>query len=163
MTDVTRDDHNVPAVVAGELETLLAFADYLRASVDRKLHGVSEDDARRSPVQSGTCLLGIVKHLANVEVYWSQRRLAGLEVALEGDGFDLTDGDTITSVRRTYAAAAQRTNEIVVARGDLDTPLVRSRQGLTLRWMLAHLVEETARHAGHADIVREWIDGRIGR
>jgi hypothetical protein len=163
VTNDTADDHNVPAIVAGEMETLLAFADYLRAGVDRKLDGISEEDARRSPVTSGTCLLGIVKHLANVETYWSQRRLAGMEVALADDGFALTENDTVTSVRLAYAQAAERTNEIVMACGDLDTRLARGRHGLTLRWMLTHLLEETARHAGHADIVRELIDGRIGR
>jgi len=156
-------DHNVPAVAAGELPTLLAFLDYLRECVDRKLDGLSEDDARRSPVASGTCVLGLVKHLALVEAYWAQRRLAGLDIALAGDGFTLADDDDVTSVRRAYALAARRTNEIVTACEDLNRPLARGRHGLTVRWMLTDLLEETARHAGHADILRELIDGHRGR
>ncbi len=157
------DDHHVPGVVSGEKETFLAFLGYLRTSVDDKLEGVSDADARRPMVASGTTLLGIVKHLAFVEVYWSQRRFAGSEVVLHGDGFELEPGDTVSSVRRHYLEAGRQTDEIVTACADLEQPLARGRHGLTLRWMLAHLVEETARHAGHADILRELVDGTTGR
>ena len=112
---------------------------------------------------SGTTLLGIVKHLAFVEVYWSQRRFAGSDVVLRGDGFELEPADTVESVRRAYAEAGRKTDEIVAACSDLEQPLARGRHGLTLRWMLTHLVEETARHAGHADILRELVDGTTGR
>ena len=157
------DDHDVPAVVAGERDSLLAFLGYLRAAVDRKLDGLSEEDARRRLLPSGTTLLGLVKHLTVVEVYWSERRLAGSDVRADGDGFDLADGDTLSSVRAAYAAACRRTDELVAACDDLDQPLARGRHGLTARWMLTHLVEETARHAGHADVLRELLDGRVGR
>jgi uncharacterized damage-inducible protein DinB len=163
VADKVDDDHNAPAIVAGERPTLLAFIDYLRAGVHRNLEGLSEEDARRSPVMSGTSLLGIVKHLASVETYWAQRRFAGMEVPLADDGFVLTDEDDLASLRRAYAEAARRTDEIVLACSDLDRPLARGRHGLTLRWMLTHLLEETARHAGHADILRELVDGRRGR
>ena len=156
-------DHNVPALVSGEKETLLAFLGYLRTSVDGKLEGVADADARRPLVASGTTLLGIVKHLAFVEVYWAQRRFAGCDVVLRGDGFDLEPDDTPESVRRSYAEAGRTTDAIVSACSDLEQPLARGRHGLTLRWMLAHLVEETARHAGHADILRELVDGATGR
>jgi uncharacterized damage-inducible protein DinB len=164
MTGEPGADHNVPGIVSGEKETLLAFIGYLRASVDRKLEHLSDTDARRPLVASGTSLLGLVKHLINVEVYWSQRRFTGDEdVALRGDGFELDPSDTVESLRRRYAEAARRTDEIVVACPDLDHPLALGRHGLTLRWMLAHLLEETARHAGHADILRELVDGKTGR
>jgi len=163
MTPETSADHNVPAIISGEKETLLAFLGYLRASVDHKLAGVSEDDARRSFVSSGTTLLGLVKHLAFVEVYWAQRRFAGLDVALANDGFELGPSDTVESVRRAYAQAGTRTDEIVSNCDDLEQPLARGSHGLTLRWMLAHMVEETARHAGHVDILRELVDGSTGR
>ena len=79
------------------------------------------------------------------------------------DGFALDDTDTVASVRAAYAAAGRRTDELVARCADLDRPLARGRGGLTVRWMLTHLVEETARHAGHADILRELIDSRAGR
>jgi uncharacterized damage-inducible protein DinB len=157
------DDHNVPVVVSSEMDTLLSFLGYLRAAVDRKIAQLSEEDARRALVPSGTTVLGIVKHLAVVEVYWAQRRFAGLDVGSGQDGFELDAGDTVDSARRAYAEAGRRTDEIASGCPDLSTPLARSRQGLTLRWMLDHLVEETARHAGHLDILRELIDGHTGR
>ena len=163
MTPEDGADHNAPVIVSGEKDTLLAFLGYLRASVDRKIEGLSDDDARRPLVASGTTLLGLVKHLTFVEVYWAQRRFAGADVVQRGDGFELDPTDTVDSVRREYAQAGRRTDEIVAACPDLQQTLARGRHGLTLRWMLAHLVEETARHAGHADILRELVDGRTGR
>ncbi len=156
-------DRNAPVVVSGERDTLLAFLGYLRGAVDAKLDGLAEADARRALVPSGTSLLGLVKHLAVVETYWAQRRMLGAEVPQDGDGFTLDPEDTVASVRRRYAEAGRRTDEIVAACDDLEQPLARGRHGLTVRWMLAHLVEETARHAGHADILRELVDGRTGR
>jgi len=163
MTPAGSPDRNSPAVVSGEKETLVAFLGYLRTSVDAKLDGLSEEDARRQLVPSGTTLLGLAKHLAFVEVYWAQRRFAGAEVVLHGDGFELEDHDTLQSVRHEYAEAGARTDEIVADCPDLERTLARGRHGLTLRWMLVHLLEETARHAGHVDILRELVDGRTGR
>jgi uncharacterized damage-inducible protein DinB len=163
MTAEQSPDHNVPAIVSGERDTLLAFLGYLRSSVDAKLVQLSDDDARCRLVASGTTLLGLVKHLAFVEVYWAQRRFAGSDVVLVGDGFELDATDTVESVRREYREAGARTDAIVAACEDLDQPLARGRRGLTVRWMLTHLVEETARHAGHVDILRELVDGRTGR
>ena len=157
------DGATLPGIVADERTTQLAFLRYLRAAVDATLEGVSEADARRSLVASRTTLLGVAKHLTTVERYWGQRRLVGADVVDDDDGFTLTPGDTVDSVRRNYAEAAARTDENVEACDDLDRPLARSSRGLTLRWMLAHMVEETARHAGHADILRELIDGRSRR
>jgi hypothetical protein len=101
--------------------------------------------------------------LAFVEVYWAQRRFAGSDVVLHGNGFELDPTDTVASVRQEYAQAGARTDEIVDGCPDMERPLARGRHGRTLRWMLAHLVEETARHAGHADILRELVDGQTGR
>ncbi len=163
MTPPDSADHNVPAVISGERDTLLAFLGYLRTCVDGKIADVSEDDARRTFVASGTTLLGIVKHLTFVEVYWAQRRLAGSDVVLHGDGFELHPDDTVASVRAAYTRAGRQTDDIVADCPDLDQPLARGRSGRTVRWVLAHLVEETARHAGHADILRELVDGQTGR
>lgn len=156
-------DHQIPGIAAGPRETLLAFLDYLRAAVARKLDGCTEDEARRSPVASGTSLLGLVKHLTLVESYWFERRLAGIEVAPPtGDDFDAGPGDTVAGVLDAYREAVRRSNELV-GEAALETPLARGTHGLTLTWVLVHLVEETARHAGHADILRELVDGAAGR
>jgi hypothetical protein len=82
---------------------------------------------------------------------------------VDGDGFSLAADDTIASVRRGYDEAAARTDAIAVAAGGPERPLAFTTHGLTLRWALAHVIEETARHAGHADILRELLDGTTGR
>jgi len=158
-----RPEPELPIVAADERHTALAFLGYLRAAVDHRLEGLDEADARRRLVPSDTTLLGVVKHLTVVEVYWSERRLAGADVGGDGDGFDLDDADTVASVRHAYDVAGRRTDELVRACPDLDQPLARGRHGLTVRWMLTHLIEETARHAGHVDILRELIDSSGGR
>jgi uncharacterized damage-inducible protein DinB len=157
------DDRNAPVVVDGELETALAFLRYLRERVSLKLDGLDEDQVRRALVPSGTSLLGLVKHLTDVEVYWMQRRFAGLEVTRRRDGFVVISDDTIEGVRHGYDQAAICTDDIVRAAGDPERPLALGTHGLTLRWALAHVIEETARHAGHADILRELLDGATGR
>jgi uncharacterized damage-inducible protein DinB len=157
------DNNNAPVIVGSEIDTALAFLDYLRQSVLRKLDGLTEDEARRPMVGSGTSLLGLVKHLANVESYWIERRFAGLETTRTDDGFALTADDTIASVRRLYLDTTARTDAIITGSGDPEQALALGRHGLTLRWALAHVAEETGRHAGHADIVRELLDGTTGR
>jgi uncharacterized damage-inducible protein DinB len=160
---VPDDDRNAPVVVDGELETALAFLRYLRDGVSLKLDGLDEDQARLALVPSGTSLLGLVKHLTDVEVYWMQRRFAGLDVTRRQDGFVVTSDDTIDAVRQVYNRAAIRTDDIVRAADDPEQPLALGTHGLTLRWALTHVIEETARHAGHADILRELLDGATGR
>jgi hypothetical protein len=159
------DNHNAPVIVGGEIETALAFLGYLRDGVGRNLDDLTEEQARLALVPSGTTLLGVVKHLTGVEAYWIQRRFAGREIArvTDGDGFSLADGDTIVSVRRAYREAAAVTDEIALETGDPERPLALTSHGLSLRWALAHVTEETARHAGHADILRELLDGVTGR
>jgi uncharacterized damage-inducible protein DinB len=158
------DTNHAPRVVGDEIETSLVFLDYLRRGVARKLDGLSEEQVRLALVPSGTNLLGLVKHLTRVETYWIQRRFAGREIARvdDGDGFSLATGDTIASVCRDYEEAAALTDEIAAA-ADPEQPMAFTSGGLTLRWALAHVTEETARHAGHADILRELLDGLTGR
>jgi uncharacterized damage-inducible protein DinB len=159
------DNHNAPVVAGGEIETSLAFLGYLRDGVGRKLDGLTEEQARLALVPSGTTLLGVVKHLTTVEAYWMQRRFAGREITRveDGDGFSLAAGDSIASVGRSYREAAALTDDIATDAGDPERPMALTSHGLTLRWALAHVTEETARHAGHADILRELLDGVTGR
>ena len=157
------DDRTAPVIAAGEIETSIAFLRYLRAGVVRKLDDLTEDQARRALVPSGTSLLGLVKHLTQVEAYWIERRFAGLDVSLDEDSFSLDPGDTIASMRLAYREAASRTDDIAITAADPERPLALGTHGLTLRWALAHVTEETARHAGHADILRELLDGATGR
>lgn len=162
--DGPRGDVRPPEVEADEKTTLLTFLDYLRECMVAKLAGVSEQDARRVLVPSGTSLLWLVKHLTWVESAWFVYSYLGEP----DDAHDepVTDADTIGSVLEAYRSAITRSNEILASVDDLDRPGVRSVRETgppNMRWILVHMVEETARHAGHADIIREQIDGSTGR
>jgi GNAT superfamily N-acetyltransferase len=158
-------DRTPPEVAGGERETLLAFIGYLRECLVGKLDGVGEDDARRPMVASGTSLLGLVKHVAWVETFWLHRAFAGNAGDPVPDGA-LTDRDTVASVTAAYRDTARASDAIARGCPDLDTPAGNagfSATPTTLRWILVHLVEEIGRHAGHADILREQLDGTVGR
>jgi ribosomal protein S18 acetylase RimI-like enzyme/uncharacterized damage-inducible protein DinB len=158
-------DRRTPVTTAGEAETALTFLAYLRGALAAKLVGLGEDDARRPLVQSGTNLLWLVKHVAGVEAFWLHCVFAGDPDDVIPDDEELTR-DTVGSVLTLYRRVGERTAEIVAAHPDLDELGVVAAFGpplRSLRWTLAHLIEETARHAGHADILRELIDGATGR
>lgn len=157
-------DRNAPRTSGEEREILVDFLDYLRESAVLKVVDVSEADARRAMVASGTSLLGIVKHLVRVEVVWFQFAFAGLDVGVPPD--ELSDEDGVDSIVESYRQAVRRSNEIVAACVDLSQlsrRAVRTPHPMPLRWILVHMIEETGRHAGHADIMREQIDGVTGR
>jgi len=130
-----------------EKETLAAFLDNNRAVMVWKLDGLSEQDARRPMVESGTNMLGLVKHLAWVERWWFEYNFAGREV-----DFPWSDDDPDADFRVD--------DEETI--GDDLAAVTRDGVSRSLRWIVGHMVEETARHAGHADIVRELIDDNTG-
>ena len=157
-------DRRTPFDLTGEKETLLEFLDYLRESIILKVEDLDEEGARTSTVPSGTSLLGLVKHLTVVELTWFQFALAGLDPPFPAEAIEPTD--TAASVVDAYRATIAANNAIVDAYDDLDrlcARAFRTPEPLSLRWLLVHMVEETARHAGHADILREQIDGQTGR
>ena len=157
-------DRRTPFPVAGERETLRQFLDYLRESIVLKARGVEDHTVRRALVPSGTSLLGLVKHLTRVEAAWFQWCFAGRDVWVP-DG-ELAPDDTTDGVIAAYEAAITTSNEIVDGCHDLDRRCARkgtAPEPMTMRWILVHMVEETGRHAGHADILREQLDGSTGR
>jgi uncharacterized damage-inducible protein DinB len=154
----------VPRVDTGELDTALAFLDFARDSVMKKVDGLSEDQQRRPMVPSGTSLVRLIRHLTDGERFW-------FRVQLLGEGSE-PDWDTAAHDHRhpaqilaDYRDAISDSNAAIRQVGDVDAFAVRDLDGQrqTLRWTLAHMTSETARHAGHADIVRELIDGVTGR
>jgi hypothetical protein len=155
-------DQKPPRLVGEERATLCTLLQYQRDSIVRKVAGVDDDAARRSPVTSGTSLLWLIEHLARAETLWICRRFAGLDVALPDD--TVGPDDTIAAAIAQYRATWARVDAIVGG-ASLDECCrdVGAEAPVNLRWVLAHLLEETARHAGHADILRELIDGRTGR
>ncbi len=157
-------DRRTPLNLTGERETLLEFLDYLRESVILKVEDLDEDSARRSMVPTGTSLLGLVKHLTGVEVAWFQFAFAGLDPQIPPEAIE--SNDTVATAVLSYRATAVANNTIVNDSNSLDQLCARALTTpgpLSLRWLLVHMVEETARHAGHADILREQIDGQTGR
>ncbi len=143
---------------------MLDFLDYLRESVILKVDGLDEEAVRRSSVPTGTSLLGLIKHLTSVEALWFQFAFAGRDIIVPGDEVD--PSDTVTTAVAAYRGAIGTSSDIVDQCDDLDRLCARALttpEPLSLRWLLVHMLEETARHAGHADILREQIDGQTGR
>jgi hypothetical protein len=151
-------DRKPPRLAAGELDTLLTLLQFQRESLVRKVEGVTDEAAAWSPVGSGTTLRWLVEHLARAETSWVEQRFAGHPPSEAGE--PLTLDEAVARYREVWA----RTDAI--ARGSsLDARCVAedATAPVSLRWVLAHLLEETARHAGHADILRELLDGQVGR
>lgn len=156
-------DVKPPRLTAGgERRTVRLLTQYQRESIVRKLDGLTDDEARRVLVPSGTSLLWIIKHLTRAELLWVCQRFAGHDVALPDDALGATD--TIDSVVRAYRAAWDTVDAVADAASlDDNCEDVGDESMVDLRWVLTHLLEETARHAGHADILRELLDGTTGR
>jgi hypothetical protein len=154
-----------------ERDALGGFLDLQRDGLIRKIEGVSDADARRTPTASALSLLGIVKHCALWERRWFQVVVAGQRFPgewPEGDytgmaeDFVVGEQDTVEYWVASYREQAAISREIT-AGIKLDAPCARTDLAdRNLRWVLLHLIEETARHAGHADIIRETLDGTRG-
>ena len=159
-----RGDLRPPSLDADEKTTLTAFLDYLRDAVAAKVTGLTDEQARTPGVPSGTSLLGLVKHLTAVELNWFVWTYAGADVPLWDD--QSAPVEPAARLLAEYRAAVARCNGIIAGCPDLDRPGARSLRETpppSMRWILVHMIEETARHAGHADILREQIDGSVGR
>jgi uncharacterized damage-inducible protein DinB len=156
-------DQKPPRLAGGEAETLRALLQYQRESLVRKVADLDDASARRSPVGSGTSLLWLVKHMARAEITWVLHRFAGQDTVIPGDQPE--PGDTLAAATGVYRQAWQQVDAVAFAGASLDELCRRPETDppVSLRWVLMHLLEETARHAGHADILRELIDGRTGR
>jgi uncharacterized damage-inducible protein DinB len=154
----------VRTVTGGEREVLESFLDFHRAVLVRKVAGVPDADARHRLVRSETTLAGLLRHLALVEENWFQRVLAGAAPPRTGDddSWELRPGDTVAELTAAYEAECARSRE-TAARFTLDDTGTHPDLGtVSLRWIYVHLTEETARHVGHADILRELTDGATG-
>jgi hypothetical protein len=165
-------DTGKSAAVADERTTLNAFLDYYREAVKAKVRGLSEEDARRRLVPSQTTLASLIKHLARVEMSWFQHRLG--QIPLEELPYLQR---VLEDPESDFRVEPEEAVEMLVARYDEQCDLSRDIASnkhlddvvphpvlgeVTMRWILVHMIEETARHAGHADILREQIDGSTG-
>lgn len=165
---------NAPQV-SSEREGLLAFLEQQRQAVCNATYGLGEDQARLTPTPSRLSLGGLVKHLTHAERGWIER----IDQALPGpanDGpeafqeymasFALAENETLAGALEQYRGTATHTDAVVSRVDDLGraVPLPDGAwfpPGCTVRWVMLHLIEETARHAGHADIIREALDGGL--
>ncbi|TWD82591.1 uncharacterized protein DUF664 [Kribbella amoyensis] len=157
-----RRDTPPPRTGQTEVETLRGFLDYLRTSVAGKVEGAPEVEARAAAVQSGTNLLGLLNHLTAVESWL----FLGDDVKDWPSTFHAVPEDSVDDVVARYRKTVDQVNELLDTCTDLAAPVPHSQPGRkapSLRWALTHMIEETGRHAGHADILRELIDGSTGR
>jgi uncharacterized damage-inducible protein DinB len=153
-----------------ERSTLLAFLEWQRATLARKCEGLAPDQLRlRSAEPSTLSLLGLVRHMGDVELGWFRGTLAGEDVEyqystdedIDGE-FDNVDTADIDQAFANWREQCARADEIVSRRALDATGHRRDGQEVSMRWILNHMIEEYSRHNGHADILRERIDGTTG-
>jgi uncharacterized damage-inducible protein DinB len=146
----------------GELDTALAFLDFARRCLLKKVEGLSEEQLRRRLVDSDTTLLGLVQHCAAGERWWFAYHLGGIAAYADTDFTMVVPADVSPAqVIADYRAAIEESKAYIEAAGSAEARTVVEVDGelKTLRWVLAHKNSEMARHVGHADILREQIDG----
>ena len=165
---------NVPPV-ADERSALLAYLAQQRYVLRIAAYGLTDEQARETPTRSALSIGGLIKHVASTERGWIdmvlQRSRPPQNGSPEDDylaNFRLGPHETLASVLRLYDEVAQETERVIAAIPDLGQPVPvpkgvpwfpRDVDAWSVRWVLLHLIEETARHSGHADIVRESLDG----
>jgi uncharacterized damage-inducible protein DinB len=164
-----------PDPAALERDAIAQYLDYQRETILLKAEGLDKQQLAHTIPTSSLTLAGILHHLALVEESWLEERFLGVSLREPWDTVDwdadpdwefrtatTLDGDDI---RQRYRDACERSRAVVAKAANLDqqsaVPL-RNGKPFTLRWVLLHLIEETARHAGHADLLREAIDGVTG-
>lgn len=155
------------AHLGDERTTLQGFLQRQRDLVAWKLRDASDDVLRAVNTPTGLTLHGIVRHLENVERSWFREVFAGEDdlsydwTAEDPDGeFHVPATVTMASLLAAYTEETARCDAVIAAAPSLD--VVSVRRGFSLRWILLHLVEETSRHLGHLDLLREQADGEVG-
>ncbi|KOG56206.1 hypothetical protein ADK76_20345 [Streptomyces griseoflavus] len=164
---------HVPAEAHGdERGALLAFLEAQRGGIRRSVLGLTDDQATRKPSASELSLAGLLKHVAEVERDWLetaqqvphtvQRDMTNYHLS-----FQLEESQTVASVLAEWEETARATEEFIRSQPDLngtfplpEAPWFPPKAEQSMRWLLLHLIEEIARHAGHADIIRESLDGK---
>lgn len=165
-------DPRLTAIAAGdERAALVEFLRRQRLTLELKCAGLAAEQlARRSVPPSTMSLLGLVRHLADVERAWFRRTMSGLPAArlyrgVRDDGdFDVADADdaVVVDAWRNWRSECAFTDGFIARAANLDVLGDHHGRAVTLREVLIHLIEEYARHNGHADLLRERIDGRVG-
>ena len=178
MTTIDEQGRPEPPVADGEAATLLGFLEFQRATLAWKCSGLRSEGLRATVPPSDLTLGGLLKHLAWVEGWWFARSLHGLEMGPPWDDVDWNADsdwewtsaahDSPHELRALWDQAVQRSRTLVeqaMAAGGLEQLARRGGHGgqrPSLRWILCHMIEEYARHNGHADLLRESVDGATG-
>lgn len=156
----TETELELPIGTSDERELLLRWLDFLRGAIMRKIEGVTEEQARWTPEGRLISLIGIVNHLTRVEWRWIDGGICGKEVSRTDGEFRPGAELTLSAALAAYRERAAATDAAVRSMS-LDEPC-RWEKNADLRWVVLHLINETARHAGHADATRELLDGTTG-
>ena len=156
------EDNGFPAGTADELELYLRWLGFLRGAVLRKALGLTDDEARWRPEGKLLPLIGLVNHLTGVETRWIDGEMLGRPTSKPADEYDPGAALTIDAAIAAYRRRADQTDSAVRRIADLGTPGTSGDDHTDLRFVLLHLINETARHAGHADATRELLDGVTG-
>lgn len=178
MTVIDDQGREEPPVAAPEVPTLLGFLDFQRATLEWKCRGLDASGLRTSLHPTSMTLGGLLKHMTYVEDHWFSRALHGNEPAAPWDSVDWASDpdwdwhsaaqDTPEELRAGWQHAVARSRTLVadaLADGGLDRIARRPWPDGTapsLRWIVVHMIEEYARHNGHADLLREAVDGETG-
>lgn len=161
----------LPGIEADERATLTGFLDFQRATLALKCEGLTDEQLRvRAVPPSSLSLLGLVRHLAEVEANWFRPLLAGEPMGgiwAPGLAVDVAFDDAATAevaeAFTVWRAECEHARDLVAAAPSLETSGERGGERYTVRWVLVHLIEEYARHNGHADLLRERLDGATGQ
>jgi len=156
--------------VADEREGLVAYLAQQRYVLRVAAYGLTDEQARATPSASSLSIGGLIKHVANVERNWIDMVLQRPATSVEDyvSNFRLEPDETLASVLHLYDDVAKNTEAVIAGTPDLGQPVPVPKgvpwfpddvEAWSVRWVLLHVIEETARHAGHADIVRESLDG----
>ncbi|MDQ3177053.1 MAG: DinB family protein [Actinomycetota bacterium] len=176
---MTNDDSRTdPPLTAGEVETSLGFLDYHRDTLMMKVAGLDRAQLAQTLAPSPMTLAGLVKHLALVEESWFCERLAGRDPAEpwasvdwdadeDWDWHSAVDDEPdalVTQWERSVAMARECADEAMAGGGFEQVTVKPNRRSehFSMRWIVTHMIEEYARHNGHADMIRESIDGQTG-
>jgi hypothetical protein len=168
MTGVARPERARPVQSGSERTVLESMLDFYRATVVTKVAGLSDAQAFEAGVPPSTLTPAtVVKHLAGTERFWFSIDFAALDVTwpwtdddLHGN-FRVEPGDTLAAIVAEYVEECERSRR-AVADADLDDPARGEDMDFTLRYAFVHLIQETARHCGHLDLLRERVDGSVG-
>lgn len=157
--------------IADERDGLLAYLAQQRLALRATVHGLTDEQARATPSASGLSLGGLIKHAAQCERGWVAGIIANRlpETGRDWEAeFQLQEGETLAWALALYDEVAKETEAIIAEIPDLGQPVPvppapwypKNVTFWSVRWVLFHLIEEIARHGGHADIVRESLDGK---